>query len=77
MSFQNAAETFPVRDEESTSHTSLENDSTSEKKSLEDIPSEKKGGQSEFPEGGLRAWLVVFGTAAVLFSTFGYANAFG
>lgn len=30
-----------------------------------------------FPEGGLRAWLVVAGASAALFSTMGYANAFG
>ena len=30
-----------------------------------------------FPEGGARAWGVALGTAGVLFSTFGYANAFG
>lgn len=31
----------------------------------------------DFPEGGFRAWSVVFGTSAVLFCSFGYANAFG
>jgi hypothetical protein len=36
-----------------------------------------KPAMPDFPEGGLRAWLVVFGTAATLFCTFGYANAFG
>ena len=36
-----------------------------------------QGPSMTFPEGGLRAWSVVFGTSAILFSTFGYANAFG
>ncbi|KAJ7647717.1 major facilitator superfamily domain-containing protein [Roridomyces roridus] len=31
----------------------------------------------EYPDGGARAWLVVFGTACVTFSTFGYVNAWG
>ena len=29
------------------------------------------------PEGGLRAWLVAAGGAAILFSTLGFANSFG
>lgn len=32
---------------------------------------------SDRPDGGLRAWSVAGGAAAVLFCTFGYANAFG
>ncbi|KAJ5783765.1 uncharacterized protein N7518_009442 [Penicillium psychrosexuale] len=31
----------------------------------------------KFPEGGLRAWMVVLGAFCVSFSTFGYMNAFG
>jgi hypothetical protein len=31
----------------------------------------------DFPEGGLRGWSVAIGCAGVLFSTFGYVNAFG
>jgi hypothetical protein len=30
-----------------------------------------------FPEGGLQAWLVAAGTAAILFCTLGYTNSFG
>jgi hypothetical protein len=30
-----------------------------------------------YPEGGLKAWLVAGGTAAVLFCTLGYTNSFG
>ncbi|KAL1846475.1 hypothetical protein Daus18300_014245, partial [Diaporthe australafricana] len=30
-----------------------------------------------FPEGGLRAWLVVSGSAATMFCTFGYLTGFG
>lgn len=33
--------------------------------------------ETEFPEGGARAWLVVLGAFCVSFSTFGYMNAFG
>ncbi|ROW00952.1 hypothetical protein VSDG_02890 [Cytospora chrysosperma] len=32
---------------------------------------------SEFPEGGARAWLVVAGSAATMFCTFGYLTGFG
>jgi hypothetical protein len=31
----------------------------------------------QFPDGGLRAWLVVFGAWLVQFSNYGYTNAFG
>lgn len=31
----------------------------------------------EYPEGGARGWAVAIGAATILFSTFGYANAFG
>ncbi|KAF8146854.1 MFS general substrate transporter [Mycena galopus ATCC 62051] len=31
----------------------------------------------EYPDGGARAWLVVFGGACTTFSTFGYVNAWG
>lgn len=33
--------------------------------------------ETEFPEGGLRAWSVAIGCSGLLFSTFGYVNAFG
>jgi hypothetical protein len=49
--------------------------------SIEAQPEEKapvpQGGQPTFPEGGLRAWSVAIGCSGVLFSTFGYVNAFG
>ncbi|KAL1860663.1 hypothetical protein VTK73DRAFT_7213 [Phialemonium thermophilum] len=32
---------------------------------------------SEYPEGGLRAWLVAAGTASIMFCTMGYTNSFG
>ncbi|KAI5476009.1 MFS monocarboxylate transporter [Pseudohyphozyma bogoriensis] len=32
---------------------------------------------ADFPDGGLRAWLVVVGAMLVLFSTFGFSNSFG
>ncbi|KIW39898.1 uncharacterized protein PV06_08468 [Exophiala oligosperma] len=31
----------------------------------------------DFPEGGIRAWLVILGAYCVSFSTFGYMNAYG
>ncbi|KAG4436606.1 hypothetical protein IFR05_007926 [Cadophora sp. M221] len=50
----------------------------------QDLPSEKGSivndstkPEDDYPEGGLRAWLVVAGAAGVLFCGFGYANAFG
>jgi hypothetical protein len=33
--------------------------------------------ESEFPEGGARAWMVAAGTASVMFCTLGYTNSFG
>lgn len=49
-------------------------DSPSEKGS---VARELTKPEDDFPEGGLRAWLVVAGAAGVLFCGFGYANAFG
>ena len=49
--------------------------------SFEVQPDEKapgpQNGPPPFPEGGLRAWSVAIGCSGVLFSTFGYVNAFG
>ncbi|KAL2060368.1 hypothetical protein VTL71DRAFT_9763 [Oculimacula yallundae] len=49
-----------------------------------DLPSDKENEvieptkpEDDYPEGGLRAWLVVAGAAGVLFCGFGHANAFG
>ncbi|KAH9955222.1 MFS general substrate transporter [Russula dissimulans] len=33
--------------------------------------------QEDFPDGGLRAWLVVLGCSCAAFATFGFVNAFG
>ncbi|KAF8488310.1 MFS general substrate transporter [Russula emetica] len=33
--------------------------------------------QDDFPDGGLRAWLVVLGCSCSVFATFGYVNSFG
>ncbi|KAH9993846.1 major facilitator superfamily domain-containing protein [Russula vinacea] len=33
--------------------------------------------QDNFPDGGLRAWLVVLGSSCATFATFGYVNSFG
>jgi hypothetical protein len=49
--------------------------------SIEGQPDERapvpQSGPPPFPEGGLRAWSVAIGCSGVLFSTFGYVNAFG
>ncbi|KAI0797521.1 MFS general substrate transporter [Abortiporus biennis] len=37
----------------------------------------KQVGVDDYPDGGLRAWLVVFGAASGTFATFGYVNAWG
>ncbi|KAI0306291.1 MFS general substrate transporter [Multifurca ochricompacta] len=37
----------------------------------------RRHAQDNFPDGGLRAWLVVFGGACAAFSTFGYVNSWG
>ncbi|KAH7926538.1 MFS general substrate transporter [Leucogyrophana mollusca] len=38
---------------------------------------EKNPAIPEFPEGGLRAWSVVFGAACLSFATFGWINSYG
>lgn len=39
--------------------------------------SNEQHGDSYYPEGGLQAWLVVSGSAATMFCTFGYLTGFG
>ena len=51
-------------------------------KSLEEASPDRTAGKeiadmTTFPEGGARAWAVAAGTAAALFCTLGYSNAFG
>jgi hypothetical protein len=43
----------------------------------EQTTSKEVEGEYTYPEGGLRGWLVAMGAAMALFTTFGYANAFG
>ncbi|KAK0490501.1 major facilitator superfamily domain-containing protein [Armillaria novae-zelandiae] len=53
-------------------------DNTPEEKSKteeNDGPSNDVGG--DYPDGGLRAWLVIAGTMCSMFSTFGFINAWG
>ncbi|KAF7315071.1 MFS domain-containing protein [Mycena indigotica] len=45
--------------------------SSTDEKNLDDIYNE------EYPDGGLRAWLIVLGAAFTTFSTFGYVNSWG
>lgn len=56
--------------------SSEHNVSDAEKSPL-DTPDQIKGEESDFPEGGARAWSVAIGASGVMFSTFGYVNAFG
>ncbi|KAK7419586.1 hypothetical protein QQX98_003177 [Neonectria punicea] len=37
----------------------------------------EQNGEPDYPEGGLQAWLVVAGSAATMFCTFGYLTGFG
>lgn len=50
------------------------NDNTS--LSNKDVDSQAED-QDEFPDGGLRAWLVAAGSAGAFFCTLGYTNVFG
>lgn len=43
----------------------------------EDDIEDRQPPEHDFPEGGLRAWLVAAGTAGILFCTLGYSNSFG
>ncbi|KAF5017887.1 hypothetical protein F66182_10155 [Fusarium sp. NRRL 66182] len=40
-------------------------------------PKDDESRENNFPDGGLQAWLVAAGAAAVFFCTLGYTNAFG
>jgi hypothetical protein len=46
-------------------------------RSIDEMPAKEERPAITFPEGGLKAWLVALGCALVLFSTFGFVNAFG
>lgn len=50
-----------------------------ESKADSDNQTHSEGGHEayQFPEGGFRAWLVVSGSAASMFCTFGYLTGFG
>lgn len=50
-----------------------------ESKTDSDNQTHSDGGNDayQFPEGGFRAWLVVSGSAASMFCTFGYLTGFG
>ena len=56
-------------------------DISMKKNSIDQVPHNpaeaKPSAEDDFPEGGLRAWLIVAATAFILFCNFGYANAFG
>jgi hypothetical protein len=64
-----------IMDKNPQSHpTDSDHDTFSDEKLIEKAPVSH---ETTFPEGGARAWGVAIGAAGVLFSTFGYANAFG
>ncbi|KAF8637737.1 hypothetical protein AX17_002612 [Amanita inopinata Kibby_2008] len=44
---------------------------------LEDKERGQEEGEDRYPDGGLRAWLIVFGAMCNTFSTFGYVNSWG
>ncbi|KAJ9142962.1 Riboflavin transporter MCH5 [Pleurostoma richardsiae] len=48
-----------------------------EKPSRDDSGDETATPAQDFPEGGLRAWMVAAGTGGILFCTLGYTNSFG
>jgi hypothetical protein len=48
-----------------------ERDASGDENMVDDKP------EGDFPEGGLRAWLVVSGSAAIMFCGFGYLTGFG
>ncbi|KAG9119730.1 hypothetical protein FRC07_005101, partial [Ceratobasidium sp. 392] len=43
----------------------------------EKLKNEKAAADDDFPDGGLRAWLVVLGGVCVTFGTFGFVNTWG
>ena len=62
----------PIMEAQSESHMSDE-----EKAAHPEPANPKPNAWSDFPDGGARAWAVAGGCSAVLFATFGMANAFG
>ncbi|KAF7362320.1 MFS domain-containing protein [Mycena venus] len=63
-----ALEYQPHASEESEKTSKIEEDTTAAPLDIWSV---------EYPDGGTRAWLVVFGAACANFSTFGYVNAWG
>jgi hypothetical protein len=41
------------------------------------VPDPGDDSVQQFPEGGVRAWMVATGTALIMFSTLGYVNSWG
>ena len=75
MSAPNATPTFDTKD--SSLHSpNIESDAshTDGNASKDELAGDK---EIIYPEGGARGWAVAVGGAAILFSTFGYANSFG
>lgn len=52
-------------------------DAPSEDRSGSEDQTPEKAEEDDFPDGGLRAWLVAIGASGVFFCTLGYTNVFG
>jgi len=63
------------------SENAISVDGTHNRSEIAEVESMKekqlKPEDKEYPEGGVRGWSVAIGAATILFSSFGYANAFG
>ncbi|KAI0035057.1 MFS general substrate transporter [Vararia minispora EC-137] len=71
--------TYPPSLENATSRKSQYECNVLEKE-REDVPAtvvSEVSDELDYPDGGFRAWLVIFGAACVTFSTFGYVNTWG
>ncbi|KAF8146847.1 major facilitator superfamily domain-containing protein [Mycena galopus ATCC 62051] len=58
-------------------HSSEDSEKIQPEKTENETPLAADDWSAEFPDGGARAWLVVFGAACANFSAFGYVNAWG
>lgn len=77
MSSKEAGSPEPVHQQLPNEDGSKELSDQSKELSLEDGSAKEQPPEITFPEGGLRAWSVALGCSLILFSTFGYVNAFG
>ncbi|KDR69289.1 hypothetical protein GALMADRAFT_256119 [Galerina marginata CBS 339.88] len=57
--------------------SSEENSITKEKYAADTVVTTQEAAESDYPDGGLRAWLIVCGAMCNTFATFGYVNSWG